>query len=87
MANPRISDMLRSAWVSKRTGKSVLFAFAKESRDELLELSQMLETGVLKPVVDRVYPMDQVALAHQIVVSEQRLGSIVMSIHPVNGSN
>lgn len=87
MANPRISDMLRSAWVSKRTGKSALFAFAKESRDELLKLSQMLETGTLKAVVDKVYPMEQVVPAHKSVESEQRLGSIVISIHPVNGSD
>ena len=38
MANPRISDMLRSVLTSKFTDKTAIFVFAGEKEEELLAL-------------------------------------------------
>lgn len=40
----------------------------------------MIEDGTIHPIVDRIYPMDQVVDAHNIVESEQRLGTIVITM-------
>ena len=72
--------MLRSLFTTKFTNKKVNFAFAGETKQELLELKAMIEDGTIHPVVDRVYPMDQAADAHRTVESEQRLGTIVIAI-------
>lgn len=80
LANPRIADMLRSLITNNFSTKNVDFAFAGETRQELLELKTMIETGIIHPVVDRVYPMDQAAEAHRTVESEQRLGTIVIAM-------
>jgi NADPH:quinone reductase-like Zn-dependent oxidoreductase len=58
-ANPRFSVMLRSVLTSRFSDKTVKFAFAQESREELSALKQMIEDGKIKSIVDRVYPMDQ----------------------------
>jgi NADPH:quinone reductase-like Zn-dependent oxidoreductase len=79
IANPRLADMLRSLLTTMFTQKTAIFAFAKESEEELLALKKMLEAGTIKPVVDKVYSFDQAAEAHQRVETEQRLGSIVIS--------
>ena len=80
MGNPRLSDMLRSAVTSVFTDKEVVFAFAGETEEELLALKEMIEDGKIKSTVDRVYPMERVAEAHRRVETEQRLGSVVISL-------
>ncbi|MDH3708315.1 MAG: NAD(P)-dependent alcohol dehydrogenase [Cyclobacteriaceae bacterium] len=80
LGNPRLSDMLRSSWTSKFTDKNVIFAFARETEEELLALKEMIEAGQIRAVVDKIYTMDQAPEAHHRVETEQRLGSIVISI-------
>ena len=43
MANPRIFDMLRSVLTSKFTDKTAIFAFARETEEELLTLKEMID--------------------------------------------
>ena len=80
MANPRISDMLRSVLTSKFTDKTAIFVFAGEKEEELLALKEMIEEGKIKSTVDKVYPLEQAAEAHRRVETEQRLGTIVISV-------
>ena len=80
MGNPRISDMLRSVLTSSFTDKTAIFSFADESVEELLELKEMIEAGKIKPVVDKIYSIDQAGEAHRRVETEQRLGIVVISI-------
>ena len=84
MANPRLLDMLRSVVTSRFTDKSAIFAFAEEKEEELLALKAMIEEGKIKPVVDKVYSLEQAAEAHQRVETEQRLGAIIISVAQVN---
>jgi NADPH:quinone reductase-like Zn-dependent oxidoreductase len=80
MANPRLSDMLRSVLTSKFTDKTAIFAFARETEDELLTLKEMIEEGKIKPVVDQIYSFEQAAEAHRRVETEKRLGTVVISV-------
>ena len=82
MANPRVSDMLRSVLTSVFTDRTVSFAFAAEKEEELLALKEMIEQGRLEAVVDRVYPLEQIAEAHRRVETEQRLGTVVVRTGP-----
>jgi len=79
MANPRISDMLRSVLTSKFTDKTAIFAFARETEEELLTLKEMIEGGKFKPVVDQIHSFEQAAKAHRRVETENRLGTVVIS--------
>jgi NADPH:quinone reductase-like Zn-dependent oxidoreductase len=79
LANPRVSDMLRSVLTGWLTGKKAIFAFAGEKLEELLALKEMIEDGTIKPVVDKIYPFEQAAEAHHRVETEQRLGTVVIS--------
>ena len=80
MGNPRVMDMLRSIVTPRFSDKQVYFEFAGENQDELHELRQMLEAGDIRPVVDRVYPLEQIADAHRRVETEARLGIVVVSL-------
>ncbi|ATX79618.1 NADPH:quinone reductase [Mariprofundus aestuarium] len=80
IVNPRLSDMVRSFITSRFSDKTATFAFAGEKPEELLQLKEMIEAGKIRPVLDRVFPMDQAAEAHHMVETEQRLGTIVIRI-------
>jgi len=64
MGNPRIVDMWRSIITPMFSNKQVIFAFAAEKEDELLTLKKMIEDGKIKPVVDKIYPLEETIRAH-----------------------
>ncbi len=78
--NPRLSVMARSVVTTRFTDKTARFAFARETKEELETLRVMIERGDIRPVVDRVLPMEQAAEAHRLVESERRIGAIVIGI-------
>lgn len=80
IGNPRISVMLRSVFTTRFSNKTASFAFAKETREELHALREMIEDGTIRSIVDKVYSMEQAADAHSRVETEQRLGAIVIAI-------
>ncbi|MFC4063652.1 NAD(P)-dependent alcohol dehydrogenase [Actinoplanes subglobosus] len=78
--NPRLSVLVRSVTTSRLTDKTVTVAFAPETPEALTALTEMIESGQVASIVDRVYPMAEVAAAHRRVESEQRLGAVVISL-------
>ena len=79
-ANPSLSVMLRSVFTNRFSNKTARFTFAGETRAELTTLKEMIEDGEIRSIVDRIYPMEQAAAAHERVETEQRLGAIVILV-------
>lgn len=78
--NPTLAVMFFSILTNLFSNKTASFAFARESHEELLALKELIEAGQIRSIVDRVYPMAQVAEAHRRVEAEQRVGAIVMTM-------
>ena len=72
--------MVRSVFTNRFSNKTAGFAFARETKEELLKLKEMIEDGKIGSIVDRVYTMEQAADAHQCVETEQRLGAVVTAM-------
>lgn len=53
---------------------------AAERASDLAWLAKLVEEGQLRPVVDRVYPLEEVAKAHAYVEEGSKKGSVVLSI-------
>jgi len=59
----------------------VAFEFSGYQREDLLNLQELLEEGRYRAVVDRVYPLEQIAEASRYVDSWQKVGNVVLSLN------
>lgn len=50
------------------------------SKGELLEVMRFVDRGKLKPIVDRVFPLQDAAKGHDLMESRQHFGKIVLSV-------
>jgi len=74
--------MLESARALSPNGKriSVDSGMPRLRRQALLVLRQLCESGVLRPVIDRRYPLDQIDMAHRYVDQGHKRGNVVVTL-------
>lgn len=75
-----LGDMLRASFVSRKGGKKLIVGVANGSAENLRTLVGMVDTGDFSPMIDRCYPLDQIAQAHAHVDTGRKKGSVVISI-------
>jgi NADPH:quinone reductase-like Zn-dependent oxidoreductase len=71
--------------VHKRFGdKKVVFELPPRYRKEDAQLiGELLESGRYRPVIDRVYPLDEVVEATRYVETQQKTGNVVLTLNGV----
>jgi len=80
MANPRVSYMLRGAWVSQTSKKKVVSGTAQQKSEDLNYLRELAEAGGIRTVIDRTYPLEQTAEAHRYVESGEKQGNLIIKV-------
>ena len=49
-------------------------------KQDLQWLKQLIEAGHYRPVIDRIYPIDQVVEAARYVETRQKVGNVVLKV-------
>jgi NADPH:quinone reductase-like Zn-dependent oxidoreductase len=73
-------DLLQAPWVSLTSKQKVVAGPASERVEDLRLLAKLAEAGEFKPVIDQVYPFEQMVEAHRRVDSGHKRGSVVVSL-------
>ncbi|WP_040950612.1 NAD(P)-dependent alcohol dehydrogenase [Gorillibacterium massiliense] len=78
-----VKEQCKKALRSQANYRSIDDGKLELSSKRLVKIKELIDAGHLKPVIDRIYPMEQIVEAHEYVEKGRKRGGVAVSIkHP-----
>lgn len=75
-----MKEMIKAGWTSLTTKRKMLTGVTGKDTAAMSFIKQLIETGSLRPVIDRTYSLEQMAIAHTYVEMGHKKGNIVVVV-------
>jgi NADPH:quinone reductase-like Zn-dependent oxidoreductase len=75
-----LGQMLGATLRKSRGGRQVLTGVSATRVEDLISLGGLAESGALRPIIDRTYPLARIADAHAYVDTGRKKGSVVVTL-------
>jgi NADPH:quinone reductase-like Zn-dependent oxidoreductase len=75
-----MTEMLQGLWISMTSSKTVMTGVISHTAADIIFLKELIESGKFKPVIDRTYPLEEIAEAHAYAETGRKKGNIIITI-------
>ena len=73
-------NVLLAIWFGITRSRRVIFPIPKINKEKMEYIKQLLKAGAYRPVIDRVYPLDDIVKASRYVETGQKVGNVVIEV-------
>ncbi len=80
ISNPTFGKMIRAKFTEAKTDKKVIIGVSQRKREELDFLKELVVENKIKPVIDKIYTLEEIPEAHAYAESGMKQGNIVVKI-------
>jgi NADPH:quinone reductase-like Zn-dependent oxidoreductase len=81
LATDGLRNLLLGLWTSRFGDRKVMFKLPpRYTQKDVVLIKELMEAGSYRPVIDRVYPIEDVVEAARYVETQQKIGNVVLTV-------